>query len=152
MALSQAHRTHWGRIVLGLFILAWGSASAQPCLMAMNSPDQPQSVAMHGMHGEHGSGHDEMPDCEHCPPAATSAAALCAQGVNADCGSVPDSNSDGRSQYQKLKFDIQPAMPSGLHEEEYKPALRSFAYPGDKRQLKHRCGPALNVKHCVFLK
>ena len=88
MAVNQAHRTLWGRIVLGLFILAWGSASAQPCLMAMDLSDQPPVVAEHEVHAHHDSGHEKMPDCEHCPPVATSASTLCAQGLNADCGVI----------------------------------------------------------------
>lgn len=152
MAVNQTLRTLWGRFVLCLFILAWGSASAQPCLMAMDLSDQPPVVAEHGMHAQHGSGHDEMPECEHCPPIAVSASALCAQGLNADCGVALDGTSDGRGFSQKLEFDIQPAISPGTRHAPFKPLLKPFARSGDIRQYKRRIGPALTIKHCVFLK
>lgn len=152
MAVNQAHRTFWGRIILSLFILAWGSASAQPCLMVMDLPAEPPAAGAHATHGEHASSHDEMPECEHCPSTAMSAAALCAQGLNADCGAVPESNSDGRSNNPVFKSDAQPAMPNGIRHENYKPQFRPATYFGDQRQLKRRTGPSLSIKHCLFLK
>jgi len=152
MAVNQAHRTLWGRFVLGLFILAWGSASAQPCLMAMDLPDQPPAVADHGTHAQHGSHHNEMPDCAHCPSTDVSATTLCAQGFNADCGVVPESNSDSRGNNQKIKLDLQPAISPGTRHEPFKRLSRPLARLGDVRQHKRRIGPALTIKHCVFLK
>ena len=152
MAVNQAHRTLWGRIVLGLFILAWGSASAQPCLMAMDLSDQPPTVAEHGMHAQHGSGHEEMPECEHCPPADISVTSLCAQGINADCGVASEGSSDSRGYNQKLEFDTQPAILPDTRHAPFKPLLRPFAPVDDVRQHKRRIGPALTIKHCVFLK
>lgn len=139
-------------MVLGLFILAWGSASAQPCLMAMDLSDQPPTVAEHGSHAQHGSGHDEMPDCEHCPPTAGTASTLCGQGLNADCGVVPDGNTDGRGYHQKPKFDTQPAILPDTRHVPFEPLFRPFAPVGDVRQHKRRIGPALTIKYCVFLK
>ena len=152
MAVNQALRTIWGRMVLGLFILAWGSASAQPCLMAMDLSAQPPAVAEHAMHAQHGSGHDEMPDCEHCPPTAVTASSLCAQGLNADCGVVPDGNTDGRGNHQKPKFETQLAILPDTRQTPFKPLLRPFAPVGDVRQHKRRIGPAISIKYCVFLK
>ena len=152
MAVNQALRALCGRIVLGLFILAWGSASAQPCLMAMDLPDAPPAVADHGLHAQHGSGHDEMPDCEHCPPTGVSVTTLCAQGLNANCGAVPEGNTDGRGHNQKLEIDLQPAVSPGTRQDLFKPLLRPCAPSDDVRQRKRRISPALTIMHCVFLK
>ena len=139
-------------MVLVMFIVAWGSASAQPCLMAMDLSDQPPAVAEHGMHAQHGSGHDEMPDCEHCPPTTVTASAMCGQGLNADCGVVPESNSDSRGNNQKIKLDLQPAISPTAWHEPFKLLSRPLARLGDMRQQKRRTGPALTIKYCVFLK
>lgn len=152
MAINQAHRTFLGRIVLGLFIVAWGSASAQPCAMATGSQPQPSAIEMHSAHGEHGPDHAEMSACEHCPPAEMPASALCAQGLNVDCGAVPDTNSDSRGHHQKLKFDVQPALSPGSGHDRSRPVLIPLSQDGDRRQYKRRIGPSLAIRHCRFLK
>ena len=160
MAESRQNRMKssiWGRLALGMLVLSWVSASAQPCLMGMAMAADAPLMAEHSMHGQHGMDHaagdDAAHGCGHCPPADDRSAAPCASLLSADCGVLPDYSVDGRGSNLKLdkdtvQFAVLPHVPIESVFTTVSPAPLCL----DSGQLKYATGPALTIQYCVFLK
>jgi len=153
---NRLKSSNWGRLVLGLLLLSWVSASAQPCLMAAEMTPDATLAAGHSDHGEHAQ-HDANPGsghgCAHCPPGGNHNGGPCASGLNADCGGIPDYRPDGRS--AKFKLDgkfvpvaVVPAVPPDAFAAA-DGAPSACSRPG---QLRFAAGPTLSIRYCVFLK
>jgi hypothetical protein len=157
-AKNQTLVTIWGRFVLGAFVFAWLNVAAQPCLMAMQMPAEPE-MAAHTDHGTHHvdqhSGHaaNAAEDCGHCPPSGSAAHQNeCATMQAADCTELPQSNFDARSLKLELKdapgmFAVAQAPPQAVI-----PRLARLVTPHNCARLKFTDSPPLNLRYCVFLK
>lgn len=144
---NQARRAKLGRFVLSLFVLAWASASAEPCLMALESGDG-VLVAAHAGHGQPAARHTSAHHCSHCLPGG----GLCASGVNADCGSLPVFSAGERHVQPKLKHPLPvPVVIEALWHNGQVAAGPPVTFI-DLHQLGQSPGPSLSIRHCVFLK
>ena len=158
----RAGQNSWGRRVLGVFVVAWMSATLQPCLMAMEMAD-PVDVTVAGeqAHSEQANKHA----CPHCPPAfagavstdgthdANNSSSTPCETYASNCASVEYFHHDGR--VSKTKFNDSPSdVPLGIVQSVAVfplagslPAFPDITYnsylPGDQ--------PLLNVLYCVYL-
>ena len=144
MLINQAHKASWGRFVLSLLVLAWASASAQPCLMAMEMAKEQPAMEEHAGHEGHGGVEHE---CNHCPPDGG-----CATISRADCNSLPEFNIESRHLELKLKSVFNAALPAGFGQVLFEPEFHPPPPLRDVRSLRHDTEPSLSVLYCVYLK
>ncbi len=160
----RAGQNSWGRRVLGVFVVAWMSATLQPCLMAMEMA-APVDVTVAGEQA-----HSEQANkraCPHCPPAhAGAVSAQSTHGANylnssstpcetnaSNCAVVDYFNYDSRASKAKVKespSDVPLGIVQSIAVIPFEGSLSVFpdiAYnsylPGDQ--------PLLNVLYCVYL-
>jgi hypothetical protein len=140
-------------MVLCLLMFAWVSASAQPCLMAVEQDPVPAAGAHeHGGHEGHGTPAEDPAHCGHCPPGAAHAVERCADGINADCAALPEASSEGRPPEIKSKQAATPAPGPAFHHVVNLPTCAAVAAPLDPGLCNHRTGPSVHIRNCVYLK
>lgn len=155
MPEKQIHRMMLGRLILSLFVFAWAGASAQPCLMALDTGSDAPMAGEHAAHGAHHASQTQQAaerDCDHCPPGGHRTGESCAGGLNAECGAVPDASADSRTSIQKLKDAPGSILPAGLPATS--PIIAAIPRPPPPLpgQLRFRAGPSLSIRYCVYLK
>jgi len=151
-AKSRYRSTGWGKFVLGLVVLSWGTASAGPCLMAADAAAVKPVAVQHDGHAGHHAAAATGHDCDHCPPGGAHAAALCDAGFAPACGAPIEASADSRKPELKWQGGAQVLAPppnlagaldSGRH----------ASIPTDDPGLMRRStGPSLSIRYCVFLK
>ncbi len=155
---KRVKSTGWRRFALGLLMLSWVTASAQPCLMglevALAAPDvsEQSEHSMHGMHGGHASEADGH-DCGHCPPGDDHSSTPCSSGLVADCGTLPDYSVDARA--DKFKLDKNAFLVPGVACIPAEPGPLIVSPPcmlSCTGMLGHPTAPSLSVRYCVYLK
>jgi len=151
LAFKRTAETSRGRILLGVFVLAWLNLAAQPCLMAMEVAPDAIVDSVHAVHTDHAI-HAADHDCDHCPPTIGSHAKACVSVAASDCSSAPDYYYDGRNGLSKLKD-----VPTFVAIAEFAvpvefTILTPSPLPLDCAAIDHPGEPPLNIRFCVFLK
>ena len=144
-----------GRLVLSVFVIAWMSATLQPCLMAMEmSPNEPATIsatAEHNGHKNHAATNEDHA-CPHCPPSASHDGDSCTVTATSDCGNLPDAKPGERIPKVELSDTFDDAHSSyhnhGLHRA---PPLLVTLSPNCERPT-FVVGPSISIRNCVFLK
>lgn len=157
-AKNQTLVTIWGRFVLGMFVFAWLSAAAEPCLMNMDTRPETGMTPGHAAHTMHqvdehakdNAGADK--NCGHCPPAvAVGHEVSCPTAQAAGCDDLPQSNIDTRQ--VKLQIKDVPGFYAIAHPPPMPEAPpQSIAIPlWSTESLHYPAGPSLTIINCVFL-
>lgn len=146
-----------GRRVLGVFAIAWMTATMQPCLMAMElAPGDTASTSISTDHinqHEHSANKADHTNhaCPHCPPSTSHDDDSCSVTVMAHCDKLPDAKQGERI----LKVDLSDAF--GIVYSSYLYFDLSCAPPicpsihSDSISPTFLTGPSLNIQNCVFL-
>lgn len=147
-----------GRLVLGVFVIAWMNATLLPCAMAMEmSPSELASVSASAQHGGHHGHSDESEDrsnhaCPHCPPSTSHDSGLCDVEAASECDTLPEVKPGERLLKVNLSDTFDDAHSSYQSDapDRVTPLLVNLSPNCEKPTFV--VGPSINIRNCVFLK
>ena len=133
----------WGRLLLSVFVVAWMSATLQPCLMAMDAP--PDTMSADAMH------HAAEQPCEHCAASVPHPDNTCTEITMGDCGSLPQYDHGQRHSELDLNDTFSPVVVSAFAADLKTIARQPTPLVAGHVRPQISIGPSLNLQFCVFL-
>jgi hypothetical protein len=144
-----------GRLLFSVLVIAWMSATLQPCLMAMEmSPNEFATISEAAEHGDHQSHTASSEDhaCPHCPPSTSHDGNSCVAPASSECDILPEAKPGERILKVELSdvFDNAHSSHHNYSFDRAPPLLVSLSANCEKPTFVF--GPSISIRNCVFLK